>query len=175
MNGLSPRVVSPWIARDKQKNDGHRNWPQIRKERPALRDVDLHEIWPGASPSYSRAVSTAISGTCNFWSSGSHQLRDACRLRPLKASNVTPPFGHSSSIGLHYPPALQPHGLKLLSIFVSFEAVSFEARGYSPGFVDAERDLNENCTAHDDPCHDRWSRVGKSVPDLSRFRSDTVG
>jgi hypothetical protein len=182
VSGLSPPVASPWIARAKRKNGGRRNRPQTRKEHPALRDVDLHEICPGVSPSYSRAISTVISGACNFRSSGSYQLRDACRLRTLKASNVTPTFGQSSSAGLHHRPAcqLQSRGLKLLSIFVSFEAVSFEAvsfeaRGFRPDFVDAERDLNENCTAHDDPCHDRLSRVGKPVPDLSRFRSDTVG
>jgi hypothetical protein len=65
---------------------------QPRKERPAHRNVDLHEICPGASPSYSGAVSTVISGTCNFWSSGSHEFRDACQLRTLKASNVRPPI-----------------------------------------------------------------------------------
>jgi hypothetical protein len=76
-------------------------------ERPALGRVDLHEIWPGASPSYSRTINTVVSGPCNFWRSGRHELRDACRLRTLKASDVTPTSGHLSSTGLHHRPACQ--------------------------------------------------------------------
>jgi hypothetical protein len=41
--------------------------------------------------------------------------------------------------------------------------------------VDQQAAANENCTAHDDLCRDREFRVCKSVPDLSRFRSDTLG
>jgi hypothetical protein len=58
-------------------------------ERPALRDVDLHEICPGVSPSYSRAISTAVSGTCSFWRSGRHELCHACQLWTLKAPSPT--------------------------------------------------------------------------------------
>jgi hypothetical protein len=58
-------------------------------ERPALRDVDLHEICPDVSPSYSRAISTAVSGTCSFRRSGRHELCHACQLWTLKASSPT--------------------------------------------------------------------------------------
>jgi hypothetical protein len=59
-------------------------------ERPALGYVELHEICPGVSPSYSRAIGTVISGTRGFRSCGRHELRDACQFWTLKASNVTP-------------------------------------------------------------------------------------
>jgi hypothetical protein len=58
-------------------------------ERSALRDVDFHEVCPGVSPSYSRAISTVVSGACRFWRSGRHELRDACQLWTLKASSPT--------------------------------------------------------------------------------------
>jgi hypothetical protein len=91
VNGLSPHVVSTWIARARQKTGGRRSRrPRPRMERPALGRVDLHEIWSGASPSYSRAINTVVSGPCNFWRSGRHELRDACRLGTLKAPSVTP-------------------------------------------------------------------------------------
>jgi hypothetical protein len=106
VNGLLPHVVSAWIARAKEKTGGRRSRrPRPGMERPALGRVNLHEIWPGASPSYSRAINTVVSGPCNFWRRGRHELGDACRLRTLKTSNVTPTLGHLSSTGLHHRPA----------------------------------------------------------------------
>ena len=76
-------------------------------DRPALGRVGLYEICSGAAPSHSRAINTVVSGACNFWRRGRHELGDACQLGTLKASNVTPTSGHLSSTGLHRRPGCQ--------------------------------------------------------------------
>ena len=56
----------------------------------ALGNIDDHEQYPVASPSYSRALGRAVPGACRFWSSRRHELCDARRLRSRQGRPPSP-------------------------------------------------------------------------------------